>query len=115
MAQTVHHHLQHARMGQIERVAAPGIIHQPARIVTDRPVVGTIIKAAPGQTGPHLIALAGMVVDHIKNHLDACGMQAAHGLAEFLQRTVMSGKIMALGREIGERGITPVIAQVSCG
>ena len=46
VAQRVHDQLQHARMLQVERVAAAGVIHVVARIVADQAVVGGVVDAA---------------------------------------------------------------------
>ena len=46
VAQRIHHHLQHARMGEVDRAAAAGEIIVEPRIVRLQPVVGRVVDAA---------------------------------------------------------------------
>ena len=46
IAQRIHHHLQHARMRQIERVAGAGIVDAMPLVVGDEPVIAGIVEAA---------------------------------------------------------------------
>ena len=84
-----------------------------AWVLRVEPVIGVIIDAAPGEGGPALIAFASMVVDDVENHFDAGGVQAPHGLADFMQRAFRGGQVRGLGREIAQCRIAPVIAQVA--
>src|ERR1700692_1888345 len=45
VAQRIHHHLQHPRMGEVDRAAAAGEIVVEARIVLHQPVIGGIVDA----------------------------------------------------------------------
>jgi len=52
ISQRVHHHLQHTRVGQIQRVAAAGEIVVVARCVGLEPVVRRVVDAAEAERGP---------------------------------------------------------------
>ena len=111
--QTVEHHLQHARMREIERVAAAGAIPVEARVSRHRLVIDGVVYAAERNGRPEMIGLHRMVVDDIQNHLDAGRMQRRDGGAQTLRST--RARIARLRREIGERRIAPVVAQVLLG
>ena len=97
VAQRIHHHLQHARMGEIERVAAAGEIVVEARIVRHQPVIGGVVDAAEGQRRAEMVALGGVVVDDVEHHLDAGVVQPRHRGAEGVERIVL--RVARLRRE----------------
>ena len=72
-------------MRQIQRVAGAGIVDGAARIVGLQPVVARIVEAAERQRRTDLVALGGVVVDDVEDHLDAGGMQPAHGDAHLVR------------------------------
>ena len=78
IAQAVHDQLQRARMQQIERVAGAGEIHVEARIFRREPVVGQVVDPAKTERRPEVISFAGVIVDHVQNHLDPGGVEVAH-------------------------------------
>ena len=49
VAQRVHHHLQHARMREVQRVAGAGVVDVVARVVGHQPVVAGVVEAAERQ------------------------------------------------------------------
>ena len=49
VAQRIHHHLQHARVRQVQRVAGAGVVDAVARIVRDEAVVARIVEPAERQ------------------------------------------------------------------
>ena len=110
VAQRVHHHLQHARMGEVDRTAAAGEIVVEARIFLVQPVIGRVVDAAERQRRAHVIALGGVVVDDVEHHLDAGIMQPRHGGAERIQRIVL--RVARLGREERDRVVAPVVRQL---
>ena len=46
VAQRIHHHLQHARMGEVDRAAAAGEVVVVARVFLVEPVIGRVVDAA---------------------------------------------------------------------
>jgi hypothetical protein len=52
VAQAVHHHLQHARMAQVECIAAAGRVVEHARLAGQAAVVGEVVEPAPADRRP---------------------------------------------------------------
>jgi hypothetical protein len=75
VAQRVHQQLQHARVLHVQRVAAAGEVHVVARRAGRQAVVGGVVDAAEGQRRPPLVALGGVVVDHVEDDLEPGGVQ----------------------------------------
>ena len=71
VAQAVHDELQDARVRHVERVAAAGEVHVVARVFGRQAVVGGVVDAAERERRAQLVALGGVVVDHVEDHLDA--------------------------------------------
>jgi hypothetical protein len=55
-----------------------------------------------------MVALGGVVVDHVEHHLDAGIVQPRHRGAERIERIVLG--VARLRREKGQRVVAPVIA-----
>ena len=107
--QRVHDHLQHARMRELERIAGAGEILVVARLVGQQPIVGGVVDAAIAQRRAHMVALGGVVVDHVENDLDAGIMQRRHRGAEVVDG--IAAGVTLLRRKEAERVVAPVIAQ----
>jgi hypothetical protein len=60
-----------------------------------------------------VVALGGVVVDHVQDHLDAGGVQPAHHLLELadLLAVVARVRVAAGGREEVDGAVAPVVAQ----
>ena len=102
--------MQHARLRGVQGVAAAGIVHGVARMLWRQPVIDRVVHSAKTQGGAELIALGGVVVDHIENHLDARRVQSSYHAFEFAHR-MASGRIARVGGEIADGAVTPVVAQ----
>ena len=109
VAQRIHHHLQHARMGEVEGIAAAGEVVVVARIVRHQPVIGQIVDAAERQRRAEMVALCGVVVDHVEQHLDAGIVQSRNRGAKGVQRLI--GCISRLRREKCDGVVAPVVHQ----
>ncbi len=109
IAEAVHHHLKHARMLQVEAVAGAGVVDVMARVVGLQPVIGRVVDAAETQGGAELIALAGMVVNHVQNHLDAGVVEPAHQDLELGDQSAR--EVTLLRREEPDRVVAPIIHQ----
>ena len=108
VAQRIRHQPQHHRMGQVQRIASAriiGIMPPAAR----QPVIAAVVEAAKAQGRPEFVTLAGVVVDHVEQHLDPGLMQFPHHLAELGQR--IAPAIARLGRKKADRVVAPVILQ----
>ncbi|MNM73230.1 hypothetical protein D3C81_849500 [compost metagenome] len=109
VAQRVHHHLQHARVRQVERVAAAGVVDVVAPVARHQAVVAGVVQAAPRYRRPQLVAFAGVVVDHVQDHFDAGRMQAPHRHLAFLQ--LPGAQVGRFRGEVRHGVVAPVIAQ----
>src|SRR3954451_19329811 len=71
VAERIHNHLQYARMGEVERVAGAGEVVVIARLIGQQPIVGSVVDPAEAKRRPELVAFRGVIVDHVKQDLDA--------------------------------------------
>ena len=72
VAQAVHDELQHARVLHVERVAAAGEVHVVARVFGRRGGSTRRCRCPRSDSvGPIWLPSAGVVVDHVEDHLDA--------------------------------------------
>ena len=112
VAQAVHDQLQHPRVAHVQRVAAAGEVHVVAGILGRQPVVAGVVHPAHGQRGPQVIALGGVVVDHVQDHLDAGAVKVPHHGLELRHRgDRAAGGVTFIGREEAERAVAPVVGQ----
>ena len=82
-------------------------------IALDEAIVGAIVDAAEGNGRAHVIALGGVVINHVEDDLDAGLVEGAdHGLelGDHLARLLGKGIVMVWG-EKAEGVIAPVVAQ----
>ena len=103
VTQRVQDELSDLRVGCRWRVAAPGGVEVCATAI-GKSVVPLVVDAAETKGGAFLIAFARMVVDHIKNHFEACGMQCANHCLEFrdLSAQAAGRRISGMWREVTE-------------
>jgi hypothetical protein len=79
VAQAVQNEPQRGRAGGIDRVAAAGDVEVACAIFAEMmPVVAVVVQAAKHQRGAVFVALGGVIVHHVEDHLDARGMQRLH-------------------------------------
>ena len=71
VAQAVHDQLQHVRVPHVQRVAGAGVVHVVPPVVGDQPVVRRVVDALERQRRAQVVALGGVVVDDVEDHLDA--------------------------------------------
>ena len=107
ITQRIHHHLQHAGVRQVQRVAGAGVVLVVARVVGHEPVVGGVVDAAKRQRRAEMVALGGVIVDDIEYHLEAGVVQPRDRGAKLVDRAVL--RIALLRREERERVVAPVI------
>jgi hypothetical protein len=63
------------RMSHVEGIAGPGVVHVVAKAIRDEAVVGRVVDAAHRQGRSEVVAPAGVVVNHVEDHLDVRGVQ----------------------------------------
>ncbi len=116
VAQAVHHQLHGPGVQHVQHVAGSGEIDVFAWIVRIQVVVRLVVDSAEADGRSETAALAGVIVDHIENDLDADAVQRPHHhleLADLLAQT--TGRVAAIGREIADRVVTPVVDQPALG
>ena len=69
-------------MRELERIAGAGEVFVIARIVRREPVIRGVVDAAVAQRRAQMIALGGVVIDHVEDDLDAGIVQRRDGGAE---------------------------------
>ena len=113
VAQRVHDQAQHAGMAGVERVARARVVHVVALVVGHQAVVARVVDALEGQHRAEVVALGGVVVDHVEDHLDAGAVQRldhplelAHLVAE-----AAGGGVLGVRRQVADRAVAPVVAQ----
>ena len=80
----VHDELQRVRVAHVQAVTAPGVVEVVTLVLVGHPVVAQVVDAPQGQGGAHVVALGGVVVDHVEKHLDARLVQGLDHRLEFL-------------------------------
>ena len=112
VAQRVHDELQRLRVRRGERVAAAGRVPVMARRLRDEPVVAAVVEALQRERRAEVVALAGVVVDDVEDHLDARRVQRLHHLAELgdLLAAAPAGVLLLRGEE-AERRVAPVVRE----
>ena len=78
-------------MRQVDRVAGAGVVDVVALLVRQQPVVAGVVDALERQRRPELVALGGVVVDDVEDHLDAGVVKLGHHLLEFADRSATAG------------------------
>ena len=73
-----------------------GEVHVVAR-VGRQAVIGGVVDAAHRERRPHLVALGGVVVDHVEDHLEPGGVHGPDHHLELLHG-VLGDRLAAVGR-----------------
>jgi hypothetical protein len=74
--QRVHDQPQRLVVADVEAVPGAGGVVVELLVAVDEPVVGLVVDAAERQRRTEVVALGGVVVDHVEDHLDARLVQA---------------------------------------
>ncbi len=116
--QRVHDQLQRVGLADVQRVPGAGVVHVVLRLVLDEAVVGLVVDAAHGQRRALVVALGGVVVDDVEDHLDAGRVQVADHRLELLHVGARRGEPRRAGARVpevrgeeGDRVVAPVVAQ----
>ena len=107
MAQQIHDH-RSTSDAKVERIAAAGEILVVARLVRLEPVVRLVVDPAEAERPPQVIALGGVVVDDIEDHLDPGVVQPLDRLAKFIERSVARSAVEEI-----QRVVAPIVAQAA--
>ena len=114
VAQRVHDHAA-APLGWtgFSELPVPGEVHVVARVVGHQPVVGGVVGALERQHRPQVVALGGVVVDDVEDHLDAGLVQRLDHALELahLLAAPAGGGVLGVRREVADRAVAPVVVQ----
>jgi hypothetical protein len=113
VAEAVHDELQRPRMGHVQGIAGAGVVHVVPTIAGHQAVVAGIVDASEGEGRPELVAFAGVVVDHVEDHLDAGLVQPFDHDLEFVDLFAErpTAGVADIGREEADRVVAPVVRQ----
>ena len=113
VAQRVHDHPQHRRVDRVQRVAGAGEVHVVAGVIGHQPVVGGVVDALERQHRPEMVALGGVVVDDVEDHLDPGLVQRLDHPLELahLLAAPAGGRVLRVGGEVADRRVAPVVAK----
>ncbi len=112
VAQAVHDQLQHVRVAHVHAVAGAGEVEVVARVVLHRAVVREVVDPADRQRRAEVVALGGVVVHDVEDHLDARGVEGLDHRLELLHLAQRCGRRVAVVRcEERDRVVAPVVAQ----
>ena len=99
-------------MTRIEAIPAAAEVHVAPGVILPQPVVRGIIDPPEAQSRPQVVALDGVVVHHVDDHLDPGRVQRFHHRLEFgyLATVAASGSGIAVVRgEIADGVIAKVV------
>ncbi len=113
VAQRVHDQPQHAGVARVERVARPRVVHVEARVVGDEAVVAGVVDALEGEHRPQVVALGGVVVDDVEDHLDPRPVQRLDHALELAHLVAVGARrrVQRVRREVADRAVAPVVDQ----
>ena len=109
--QAVGHHLNHARMTDVQRIARARVVDVVARLIGHQSVIRGVVDALERQRRSALVPFGRVVVDDVENHLEARVVQTRDHLLEFLQAARAVGGVSRIGREEPDAVVAPVIGQ----
>src|SRR5438094_556292 len=83
--QAVGHHLNHARMTDVQRIAGARVVDVVARLIGHQSVIRGVVDALERQRRSALVPFGRVVVDDVENHLEARVVQTRDHLASCCQ------------------------------
>ncbi|MCY1352256.1 hypothetical protein D9M69_385450 [compost metagenome] len=107
VAQGIGDHLQHAGVAEVEGIAGAGVVDVAAPVAGYQSVVGGVVDAAHAQGRAQLVALGGVVVDHVEDQLQAGVVQVGDHFLELVD--LAAGEVGGVGREEGDAVVAPVV------
>ena len=113
VAEAVEDEVEDLGVAGVEGVAAAGEVDVAALVARGQPVVGGVVDPPQAEGGAELVALGGVVVDDVEDHLDAGRVQGQHHRLE-LPHLLAPGarrRVLGVGGEVAERVVAPVVGQ----
>ena len=115
VAQRVHDQPQRVRVDRVERVARAREVHVEALILRREAVVALVVDALEGEHRAEVVALRGVVVDHVEDHLDPALVERLDHALELadLLAGLAGRRVRRVRREVADRGVAPVVLQAA--
>ena len=113
VAEAVEDEVEDLGVAGVEGVAAAGEVDVAALVARGQPVVGRVVDPPQAEGGAELVALGGVVVDDVEDHLDAGRVEGQHHRLE-LPHLLAPGarrRVLGVGGEVAERVVAPVVGQ----
>ena len=111
IAQAVRHHLQHAGVADVDGVAGAGVVHVAPFVAGHQAVIAEVVDPAERQRGPPFVALGGVIVHHVQDHLEPGVVEARDHLFELGEREIRAVGIARVRREERDGVVAPVVGQ----
>ena len=100
-------------MPDVDAVPGAGVVLVVLFVALDEPVVGLVVDATEADGRAEMVALGGVVVDHVEDHLDVRvverldhGLELGHGVAGLLRE-----RVLVVRRQEAVTVVAPVVAQ----
>ena len=115
VAERVHDQAEHARVHRVQRVARPGEVHVVPPVVRHQPVVGGVVDALEAEHRAEVVALGGVVVDDVEDHLDPRAVERLHHPLELAHLLAVPAgrRVERVRREVADRAVAPVVRQAA--
>ena len=109
--QTVRNQLYRNRMVALECIAAATIINIILFVIAIEHIIDTVVDALETDRGAEMIALTGMIKDHIQDHLYPRFMQSLHHISEILHVAplFMRKTIRGVWGKVTDRVVSPEV------
>src|SRR5258708_36841010 len=100
-------------MPHVQSVAASSVVHVVARLPVEAPIVGSVVDAPEAHRRSQMIALRGVVIDHIQNYFETGAVQRPNHILEFSDLIACRPRRGAarIRRKESDRIVSPVISQ----
>jgi hypothetical protein len=111
VAQAVGHHLDHARMAQVERVPRAGVVDVVALLLRNQSIVRRVVDAFVTERRTAFVAFGGVVVDDVEDDLESRVVKTRDHLFELLHAAQRIGEVARIRGEERDRVVAPVVRQ----
>ena len=104
---------QRRRMADVQAVTRARGVEIVGLVTLDEAVVSGVVNAFHRQGGAEVVALCGVVVNDVKDYLEACVVQRPDHRFELVYLTAREpdGAVGAVGGEEADAVVTPVVTQ----
>ena len=100
-------------MAHIQGVTGAGVVHVVLSVTLNQTVVGLVVDASEADGWAHVVALSGVVVDHVEDNLNPRIVKCAHHALELADCAawLLGSRVVLVWRQEAEGVVAPVVAQ----